>query len=68
MACQSSAILDELKETKEAVCRCPDKACVDALRASTQSLESRLKNLSAEDQETANKLAIEIMACQTKIN
>ena len=67
VGCGENSLLKELRETRDQVCKCQDRACVDALRASSQALEARLQELSAADQEQAQDIAIEMMACLQKI-
>lgn len=71
LACRDNSLLEELRKTKEKVCQCQHqdypRACVDALRASSQALEARLQEVNAADQEKAQAIAIEMMACLQKI-
>ena len=65
--CGDDSLLKELRDTRDKVCQCQDRACALALRASSASLEARLQELSAADQERAQRIAIEMMACLQKL-
>ncbi len=62
-ACRDDSVIEDIARIKDEVCRCQDKACVDALQASSRKLEDRLQGLSADDQAKAQRIAIDMMAC-----